>query len=424
VISEQDQASLQQAVDIANAQAQREDFRSDLARAMRSDIGDGIQDRSGFTLSDQDSRALSRASSEVVSAQETLSRVDSDTQGWESRKSISNLAIVNALGADEIQRVATTRGVWGLAESILARSYQPLAARRALTLDQAAGLAGLDALRSSWTIRGRDAGQTAGDAEALFGLAQRSGLGAPGPQGDPGRNAGLEVPDVSGVRARAEGVGGTAGLAAGVRGAVAADRADREGLAYSGPELVDGPTGQGAYRPLAEQDAAAARVDHLQRMEALQYDQIGTMLLRAQAQEDEFETGRFLRGLFAEGDPRLASAVDAGGSLTERTATIAERARELGLTEAQANYAAGMMVADGATSRAAARNQPGLDPQEARALDAWMEGGGNQYLDRLRALNQTRAEKEALIRAHDLVPGDPGQAPRRGLDIEITRGRP
>lgn len=416
--------NIRRAVDWANGMVQSQSFQAGLARAMRSDIADGVTDRSGFALSDQDSRALSRASSEVVSAQESYTATDTATQGWSGNKSISNLAVVNAVGDQAIGLAVAQRHLQRLQGEFYTSSYAGLVRRGALTHEQAAGLSGLDALRHSSREHDRDAEAIAGDRSRLLDLVRASGLAAPGDIADPSRNAGLEAPRVSGLREATAGAG--AGAAAGVRGAVGADRSAREGAVAQGMDAVYGPDDQGAYAGIAKADAAAARVAHLDKAIHEQHAQLDNMLLRS---EDRSFPG-FLadngKWLFGQDDPRMARAMDTGGSYEDRFKAISSRAQELGLTEQQAGYVARMAINEdwidgyGVIKDQQIRQESGLSATEIKALDAWTSRGGDQYLDRLVGINEMNAERDRLIRENNLVQ-DEGQG--RGLNIVIPAPR-
>jgi len=421
--SQENREKLARAVGYANDMARSEEFRGGLARSLSQDIRDGFQDRGGFTLSDQDSRALSRASSEVISAQESYTATDTATQGWSGNKSIGNLAVVNAVGDQAIGLAVVSRHLQRLQGEFYTSSYAGLVRRGALTHEQAAGLSGLDALRHSSREPGRDRESIAGDRSVLLDLVRSSGLAAPGDAADPGRNANLEVPDASGLRAATAGAGGAAAQAAGVRGAVAQDRAERQGLVSSGPGLVEGGDGKGAYRGLAEHAAAASRVAHLDQAIHEQNAQLDAMVLERDNRNAPAYLTDGMRWIFARDDPRIADALDEKGPREARFDAISGRGQELGLSKPQADYVAAMSLnRDGNAGAAVIKRDSGLSQTEMGALDAWMGLGGNQYLDRVVEVNRMTAERDALIDKHDLVQADDSSSGPQGLQIMITGG--
>ena len=217
----------------------------------------------------------------MVSAQESCTATDTTTQGRQGNTSVSNLAVVNAAGSDAIGMAVAGRHLQA-SQNEYYGNYAGMAKRGALTHEQAAGLAGLDALRYSGRDFNRSASDVAGDQNTLIGLVGRAGLSSPGDASDPMRNAVLETPNVSGLREATAGAGAGASHVAGVRGAVGADHSSREGVVSSGMNNVYGADGDGAYAGLAKHDAAAARVAHLDKSIHEQNSQLDNMLLRGE----------------------------------------------------------------------------------------------------------------------------------------------
>lgn len=154
-----------QANRIAQGYTNSAENRAGIARAIAADTSTNLMNEAGFSVSHSDAQSLQKSSAEMISAQETYSRVSAESQNWGISGSISNLAIVSYHGYDRMLRAARSVGI---TENEVGRNAERWM-RAGMPYSQAMGISALDLMQRSGVE-----GQLAADH-----LAVEAGLASP-----------------------------------------------------------------------------------------------------------------------------------------------------------------------------------------------------------------------------------------------------